>query len=233
VLTSAHRILTDSGGPGEFRGGCGLEKGGTLTDCDNTVMSYCCDRSRSITWGINVGLPSTPHGVWVNKGTPGERYLGTAFSNVPMHPGDTFTRPSAGGGGYGDPLLRLPEAVLQDVIDGYVSIEGAARDYGVVVTVNDAQVDDYEVHLAGTKLLRDDIRAKRLGWLSDDPVDVARRYREGELNMYDLIRRYGVIVDWGTGELYEKTTKQFRELMHKRAAAHWTRVAPLAEAVLG
>jgi N-methylhydantoinase B len=38
-----------------------------------------------------------------------------------------------GGGGYGDPQERDPQAVLRDVIAGYVSIEAAERDYGVVV----------------------------------------------------------------------------------------------------
>src|SRR5699024_2185498 len=52
VITSQHSIAMDSGGPGEYRGGCGVEKGGTLTSCAKTVMSYCCDRARSITWGI-------------------------------------------------------------------------------------------------------------------------------------------------------------------------------------
>ena len=36
----------------------GVEKGGTLTDVSDTVMSVCCDRSRSVTWGIYGGLPS-------------------------------------------------------------------------------------------------------------------------------------------------------------------------------
>jgi N-methylhydantoinase B len=39
-----------------------------------------------------------------------------------------------GGGGFGDPFERAPERVKRDVRDGYVTIEGAARDYGVVVT---------------------------------------------------------------------------------------------------
>jgi N-methylhydantoinase B len=38
-----------------------------------------------------------------------------------------------GGGGYGDPRLRAPEAVLRDVVDGYVSIEAAAREYGLKI----------------------------------------------------------------------------------------------------
>ena len=38
-----------------------------------------------------------------------------------------------GGGGYGDPFERDPNAVLEDVLNGYVSIEAAAREYGVVI----------------------------------------------------------------------------------------------------
>jgi N-methylhydantoinase B len=39
-----------------------------------------------------------------------------------------------GGGGWGDPLERDPQAVLDDVLDEYVSVEGATRDYGVVLS---------------------------------------------------------------------------------------------------
>ena len=39
-----------------------------------------------------------------------------------------------GGGGWGDPLDRPAQAVLDDVLDEYVSVEGAERDYGVVLT---------------------------------------------------------------------------------------------------
>ncbi|MGW3470412.1 hydantoinase B/oxoprolinase family protein [Saccharopolyspora sp. NPDC000995] len=221
VLTTEHTIVTDSGGPGRHRGGCGLEKGGVLTDCESTVMSYCCDRARSITWGIAGGLPSLPHGVWLNKGTEDERFLGATFSNVAIEPGDAFTRPSAGGGGHGDPLTRDPALVVEDVIDGYVSIERAAKDYGVVVEPIDPELDRYAVDSAATEELRRSIAADRRGWLEADPHVVAHRYRTGELDMLDSIRRYGVIVDWGTGELYENTTRQYRELLHKRAAAYW------------
>ena len=36
-----------------------------------------------------------------------------------------------------------------------------------------------------------------------------------------MVRRYGVIVDWGTGEYFPKTTAEFRTMMKKRSAAHW------------
>ena len=60
-----------------------------------------------------------------------------------------------GGGGWGDPMTRDPRVVLRDVADGYVSIEGAARDYGVVVA-GDPQLDPEGLRLdeAATQRLR-------------------------------------------------------------------------------
>ncbi|NWN81833.1 MAG: hydantoinase B/oxoprolinase family protein [Halomonas sp.] len=222
VLTMRHEISMDSAGPGRFRGGCGVEKGGKLTQVDKTVMSYCCDRGRSVTWGVNGGLPSVPHGVWINKGTPNEKYLGATFSNVTVRSGDTFTRPSAGGGGFGDPLERDAQAVLEDVIDGYVSVERAECDYGVVIQVNDPDIDDYMIDSECTARAREWIRANRREWLQTPPEDVAKQYRDGELNVLDVIRRYGVVLDWGTGELLETSTKQYRDSLAKRSSSFWT-----------
>ncbi|WP_286901953.1 hydantoinase B/oxoprolinase family protein [Vreelandella sedimenti] len=222
VLTMCHEISTDSGGPGRFRGGCGVEKGGVLTDVDKTVMSYCCDRGRSVTWGIEGGLPSVPHGVWINKGTTEEKYLGATFSNVSVHAGDTFTRPSAGGGGFGDPLERPAEEVLEDVIDGYVSVKRAECDYGVVININDPDVDDYDIDVERTKNAREWIRAHRKEWLEMAPQEVAKQYRDGTLDVLDIIRRYAVVLDWGTGELLEKSTQQFRESVRRRSSHYWT-----------
>ena len=213
VLTTVHQIGTDSGGPGRFRGGLGIEKGGTLVDATKTVMSYCCDRARSITWGIEGGLPSIPHGVWMNKGTDQEKFLGSNFSAVPLQSGDSFTRPSAGGGGYGDPLDRPFDEVLEDVIDDYVSIERAAKDYGVIIREIDRELDQFEIDEAASTLLRQQIRADRPAWLTADPVAVAEKYRAGEVDMLDVIRRHGVILDWGTGELFPETTAEFRKSM--------------------
>jgi N-methylhydantoinase B len=217
VVTSLHEIIPDSGGPGEFRGGCGVRKGGTLTQVENAVMSYCCDRARSVTWGIAGGLPSLPHGVWLND----ERFLGANFSGVPVKEGDRFVRPSAGGGGLGDPLRRSVEAVLEDVADGYVTIERAALDYGVVVEEVDAELASYRVDEEATERLRAEQRASRAARLEEDPQDVARRFREGALDVLDLVRHYGVILDWGSGEVLERTTAQYRELLQRRSASHW------------
>lgn len=221
VITSHHTLITDSAGPGKYRGGLGVSKGGVLTDCADTVMSYCCDRSRSVTWGIEGGLPSIPQGVWLNRNSEDEQYLGALFSNVEVGPGDAFERPSAGGGGYGDPLERDPAEVLEDVIDGYVSVSRAAKDYGVVIRAIDPEIDEYELDDAATVELREEQRLSRVGKLSEDPEAVAQRYRNGELDQLDLIRHYGVILDWSTDELLPTTTQQFRAQLDKRTLAAW------------
>jgi N-methylhydantoinase B len=51
-----------------------------------------------------------------------------------MEAGDVVQYDYGGGGGWGDPLDRDPQAVLDDVLDEYVSVDGAERDYGVVLT---------------------------------------------------------------------------------------------------
>ena len=48
---------------------------------------------------------------------------------------------AAGGGGYGDPLERDPELIENDVADGYVSMESAGNDYGVVINPETMNVD--------------------------------------------------------------------------------------------
>ena len=140
---------------------------------------------------------------------------------MPIYSGDTFTRPSAGGGGFGDPLERLPEEVLEDVIDGYVSVARAALDYGVVIQVHDPDIDDYRIDDDATRQTRDSIRRERRQWLKTPPEQVAQQYRDGGLDVLDVIRRYGVVLDWGTGELLEKSTGQYRESLRQRSSDHW------------
>ena len=84
---------------------------------------------------------------------------------------------------------------------------------------------EYEVDLEATKGARASIAAARRGWLEEDAESVAERYREGELDVLDLVRHYGVILDWGTGELLPKTTVTFREMIQRRSASHWPAVA--------
>ena len=199
-----------------------MVKTSTLQDAESTVISYICDRERAIVWGIKGGLPSMPHGLYIQRKGKNEReWLGSIFSDVPIESGDVFSRPTAGGGGLGDPLERDPLAVVRDVEDDYVSVKRARKDYGVVLKVIDEDLAQYEVDLEATRAERAAIAKARRGWLEEDGSSVAERYRKGELDEFDMVRRYGVIVDWGTGAYLPKTTAEFRTMMKKRSADHW------------
>jgi N-methylhydantoinase B len=65
---------------------------------------------------------------------------------------------TGGGGGYGSPLERDPEMVLQDVINGYVSMRSAREDYGVVIKEPEMQVDQ-----EATQKLRDEMKVSQGG----------------------------------------------------------------------
>lgn len=231
VLTTGHELLADSGGPGRWRGGLGVEKGGTLTQADHAVMSYMCDRSRSITYGIRGGLPSLPHGVSLTRRLGEPEFLGAAFSGVHVHSGDTFVRPSAGGGGYGDPLLRDPMSVAEDLADDYVTLARALTDYGVVAHLVDADLRSFEVDEDETARMRAEIAAGRRARLAEDPAKVAERYRRGEIDVMDAVRIYGVVLDWGTGTVLTQTTADFRQMLESRMVAYWSPVAPPGGAV--
>ncbi|HKG24402.1 MAG TPA: hypothetical protein VKB09_02090, partial [Thermomicrobiales bacterium] len=56
-----------------------------------------------------------------------------------------------GGGGYGDPFRREPQAVLTDVRNGWVSADAARAEYGVVLI---DMGDDYQIDEAATEGLR-------------------------------------------------------------------------------
>jgi N-methylhydantoinase B len=78
---------------------------------------------------------------------------GNPFGLTQLKPGDVVTIDAAGGGGYGNPLERELEMVVSDVMEGYVSLERAREDYGVVIDPKTMKVDE-----DATKKLRDSLR---------------------------------------------------------------------------
>ncbi len=222
ILTNEYQILTDSAGPGKWRGGAGVRKTSTLREADRTVISYICDRERAIVWGIEGGLPSMPHGLTLTRAEDGKAdWLGSVFSDEALRSGDVFSRPTAGGGGYGDPLERDPALVCEDVADEYVSIARAQKDYGVIIRVVDADLAAYAVDAEATAAERARLRGLRRGRLREAPEAVAARFRAGEIDALDAVRHYAVVLDWNSGEVLPISTAQFREMFLKRSAAHW------------
>jgi N-methylhydantoinase B len=111
--------------------------------------------------------------------------------------------------------------VREDVADGYVSIERAERDYGVVLRVVGIDLPEYEIDADATARTRASLRRQRLEWVATDPQAVAAMFRAGEIDTLDVIRRYAVILDWSTGELLPKSTEQYRASFRARTVDHW------------
>jgi N-methylhydantoinase B len=90
-------------------------------------------------YGLFGGEPGAPtSNTLVHDGV--ERPMDSKFT-VWIHRGDVFDHRQAGGGGYGDPLDRDPEAVWRDVRDGRVSPGLARSAYGVVLSLDGRAVD--------------------------------------------------------------------------------------------
>ncbi|GIL02483.1 MAG: hydantoinase B/oxoprolinase [Alphaproteobacteria bacterium] len=132
VVIEDYALRSDSGGPGRWRGGVGI----TLTFrvlCDGArILARNSDRFRFAPWGASGGRYSSYTRTVLNMGTTAEREVGK-IDMLSLNKGDRVTVMIPGGGGYGDPFERNPEATRDDVARGLVSVEGAARDYGVVI----------------------------------------------------------------------------------------------------
>jgi N-methylhydantoinase B len=123
---------TDSGGPGQWRGICGSHYEKEVR-VDTTVYTYVVGMKYPMP-GICGGGNGAPNEMILRYGSTDPYRVQHTANNVPVGAGQRIMYDYGGGGGWGDPLDRDPQAVLDDVIDEYVSVEGAARDYGVVLT---------------------------------------------------------------------------------------------------
>jgi len=151
VEIQIYGLRPDSGGPGQWRGGTGLLFGFKILQEGSAVLGRGLERMVFRPWGLAGGKPGATARVVLNLGTPEARDLGKLDMYLAKK-GDVVTFLTAGGGGFGDPYLRDLDLVLRDVQMGYVSVEGAARDYGVVVA-------DGKIDRAATDALRGKPRA--------------------------------------------------------------------------
>ncbi|HEX5279157.1 MAG TPA: hydantoinase B/oxoprolinase family protein [Micropepsaceae bacterium] len=134
-------LIRDSGGAGKFRGGLGL-----LREYVNLAEARFSIRSSKHVIpprGVADGTDGRCGDLTINPDTEA-KHLPTRYADYPLKAGDVFRLETPGGGGLGDPFERDPHSVLRDVVDGYVSPEKAAAEYGVAVitTAQDWEVDD-------------------------------------------------------------------------------------------
>jgi N-methylhydantoinase B len=117
--------------PGEWRGGIGsVREFSFLTDAGFAVEG---DGHKYRPWGFLKGSDGKTAELRLRGGDGSEIDL---VSKVPYHKvraGDRLVSFGPCGGGYGDPFRRDPEAVLEDVLDGYITAETARTAHGVAI----------------------------------------------------------------------------------------------------
>jgi N-methylhydantoinase B len=127
-----YALHPDSGGPGRFRGGCGVIREVELL-ADEAVIAIRQDNILFPPAGVNGGRAGRPGRCVVNPGRADERVLAPMSDGNVLHKGDVVRLFTSGGGGWGDPLDRPAERVARDVAGGFVSRESAREDYGVIL----------------------------------------------------------------------------------------------------
>ncbi|RQG99632.1 hydantoinase B/oxoprolinase family protein [Natrarchaeobius oligotrophus] len=154
-------LRQDSGGAGKHRGGLGLRRDFRI---DHPVGALSIvQKTRTAGWGIDGGEPGAKNGIVLDLHDDADERVQVLVDNADIydddrrwvgmfrgtfHEGEVISNRTGGGGGYGEPFDRDLEAVLEDVIDGYVSREAAREEYGVAIT------DDLEIDRDETAALR-------------------------------------------------------------------------------
>jgi N-methylhydantoinase B len=154
LVQSRRELRTDSGGAGRTRGGLGQATEYWYRGAGPWSVSAMADRTRFAAQGFAGGGPGAL-GALAADGVPLQPKTVVALS-----PGQQVLVALPGGAGFGNPFERPTEDVLADVVAGYVSLEGAERDYGVVVRYLGAPdqlvrlPEHYVVDEASTTLIR-------------------------------------------------------------------------------
>lgn len=130
LLVERYELIPDSGGPGKFRGGLAVRRAVRVLADGAEASGWSCNQVRPPR-GILGGRPGRPGGFF-GRAPAAERPLGRAtLAPVALRRGDVLRVETAGGGGWGAPRDRDPALLREDLAEGYVTGEGAGRDYGI------------------------------------------------------------------------------------------------------
>lgn len=150
IMVETYKFAEDSGGPGYHRGGLGLERQFRMLG-DNLNYTGLGERHVFSPWGISGGKNGAPGSFWLEKNGQDKEKLNSKVSDISLKKDDLITVHTPGAGGYGNPMDRPVEKVLQDVKEGKVSVTSAKHDYGVIISRDLEAVD-----LEATKKYRAD-----------------------------------------------------------------------------
>jgi N-methylhydantoinase B len=137
IRVRRYDLWTDSGGPGEFRGGLGYRKRFELL-VDDVTFTHRRDRHDFRPWGLEGGRAAPACRTLIRRTDGGVESL-PSQAVVSLDAGDVVDVHTTGGGGYGSPLSRALDAVERDLVQERISPEAAEAAYGVVLA--DGAVD--------------------------------------------------------------------------------------------
>lgn len=155
ILNISREMTTDGGGAGQWRGAPGSLNVKQMLK-PTTAMAWMVSADHPLR-GMCGGEDAIPYSNRFEVGSPNERKIEHTAQDL-LPEGAVIAYQHGGGAGFGRPLLRDPEAVKEDVLDEYVSLEAARAKYGVVLT---GSLDDYtlEVDRDATEALRTEMAA--------------------------------------------------------------------------
>jgi N-methylhydantoinase B len=150
VMFTQWGLRPDSAGAGQHRGGVGAIYEVQVLSPDGADLALLGERGRYAPFGVAEGKSAAFNRfIWDSADGPKEPPMASKITGVHLRAGDRARLESPGGGGWGEPYKRSPEAVARDVRRGLVTNATAKRDYGVVLTMR-GDVDD-----AATQMLRE------------------------------------------------------------------------------
>jgi N-methylhydantoinase B len=130
VRIERYEVNPDSGGAGRYRGGCGVTRAWRLLDGANATGALCMERMTSPPFGLLGGQAGAAAAVKLTTPDGSARRLpGKGAFAAPA--GSLIEMITPGSGGFGPAAERDPSAVGRDLLDGYVSVAAAERDYGI------------------------------------------------------------------------------------------------------
>ena len=141
-----YELRENVAGPGQWRGGIGSIRSFELLE--DGAVSVEGDGQRFKPWGFAGGSDGSPANVDLIRATGQTEALPSKIPYRQLRKGDKITAFGPCGGGYGNPMLRAPQDVLDDVLDGLIDDQAAQVHYGVVIR------DGREVDTAETERLR-------------------------------------------------------------------------------
>jgi N-methylhydantoinase B len=157
VINLGREMTTDTGGAGRWRGQPGTLNIKKILE-PVTGIAWMVSQEHPLR-GLRGGDDAAPYSNHFNYGAA-EEYKIANTAQDPLPAGTVTAYQYGGGAGFESALLREPEAVREDVLDEYVSVEAARDRYGVVLT-GSAEECDVEIDLAATQALREKLAAER------------------------------------------------------------------------